>query len=823
MQSFVGDLTAFERLTREQLQRRKRWMATATAVLFLGAASYGTYRFVRGKGFGSSVPQVEKPLVAVVRLENASKRQDKNWIGTSLEETLRRELAPGEKLQVISGEDVARMRKELPLPDGEAFDNASLDQIRANIGADKVIGGGYESLGEQSGGQIRVSLYIQDAVAHTSLPPVSATGREEDLFALTEQLGRELRRELNAGDINSADSGEIRRTVLATTLANRTYAEGLEKLRNFDPLGATRSLADAIQADPQAPLPHAALSEAWSVLGFDKKALAEAKAAQSLYSGLRQADKLAIDCRAMELERSAWKDAIRACKSVWNLSQGLSQGLRLADVQFEAEQWKDALGTLDTVRATLKAPDKDDPRIDLQEAITRAALTQYPVEKEAANRAVSKAKQRGAKLLEAQGHLWSCIALQNLDQFDQAQTACDDADSLYLGVGDSIGQARTATQTAHILSKQGHQKESENKYKEALKLATKVGSMRDRCDALLNYGKALYESTNFAAASKRYKDSLGIARQSDNLLCEARATENLGLIAKDEHRYEDAQKNLQKAADFYRRLSVSADAARVLSNLGELYWTQGRLAEARPLLEEAAQRDAQLGLKDAETFPVSTLGDLLLAQDHPEDAVQQYNRAIANMNELKQESEAKESMIHIAAALIEQGKAGEAESTATQMLAWFRAQEKKDPDNEVFARDVLIQALLAQDKEKQATEEAKVLKSALPAAQDEPTKISAQITLARVAAKNREEIDEVASDLQKLVEETRGKGLTQLGLEAQLALAWVNASKHDPEAEAQLRDLGKVSRSRGYLLISRKAAALARGLRTQGSTPHNPT
>ena len=822
LQSFAGDQTAFDRLTREQIRKRKTRLAATAAVLFLGAASYGTYRVLRERGFDFTGAPVEKPFVALVRLENSLKKPEKNWIGTSLEETLRRQLVPGNKLQVISGEDVARMRNESVLPEGNLFDNATLDKIRTNLGADQVIAGGYESLGDQSGGQVRVTLNVQDAVHHTALPAIQATGKEDDLFGLSDQLGHSLRVVLKAGDITTADVNEIRSTVLANSLANRSYAEGLDMLRSFDPLGATRSLQDAVKADPQAPLPHAALSEAWSVLGYDKKALAEAKAAQSLSSDLRQADKLAIDCRAMQLERSNWQNAIRACKAVWDLSFGLRPGLQLADVQFEAEKWRDALGTLDSVRKNLNAPEKDDPQIDLKEAINRAALTEFPQQQEAAKRATDKAKQRGAKLLEAAGHLWSCIAFQNLNKFEEAQAACQDADSLYLGVGDNIGQARTATQLAHILSNLDHHKESEDKYREALKLATKVGSMRDRCDALLNYGDSLSERKEFVRAIEKYQQSIAVAEQSDNALCKARATENLGLIAKAQHQYKDAQKDFQKAASAYRQLNVSADAARVLSNLGSLYWMQGQLAEAKPLLEEAARRRAELGLKDAEAFSDSTLGDLLLAQDHPEEAAQQYNRAFTNRNDLKELADANESKIRYAAALVEQGKAQEAAATAKEMAAWYSSGENKDPDYEMFARDVLIRALLAQGKKNETVEEANHINTLLPKAEEENLKISAQITLARVAAATGQP-DEAVSSLQKVIEETSQKGLLQLRLEAQLALASVNASRSDPDAAAQLRDLGKVSRSRGYFLISRKAAGLARGLRTPGSTPHDPT
>jgi serine/threonine protein kinase/Tfp pilus assembly protein PilF len=810
--ALMGEAAALLRKTTRQRRRRQRILATAISFVLLATALYTGYPRLKSftrRAFGTSVADVKS--VAIVRLENGMKNPDKDWIATSLEESLRQQLIPGTKLQVIPGADVARMLQEVRPPRGEQFNDETVDKIRDDLGSDMVVSGTYLSSGTQGGGQLQVTLHLEDAAKHVMLPPIVETGREDDLYGLSDRLGRSLRKSLGAEDLSSMDRDELRSFAPSTTAAARAYAEGLAKLRNVDPQGAVRSLQDAIRLDPDAPLPHADLAEAWSTLGYDEKAAAESRAAQEHAGKLARIDLLAIQCKALEFARTAWDDAIRACKSVWDLSKDVNQGIRLAQVQFAAERWNDALATLATIRGALKSPARDDPRLDLTEAQVRDATTDFRAEADAAKRAADQADQRGATLFRAQALFWLCDALQNQDQSQEALRNCAQADSLYFGIGDKIGQARTATQTAHILSKSDKPEDlqqSKQEYEQALKLANEVGSMRDRCDALLNYGDALLSRNDTSGAKQKYLESLDVARQSGSLLCEAHATENLALVAQQSYNFSETKAKLDHAAQLFKKLNASADQAQVASNLGDLFWTQGNPREARVKLEEAVQRRRELGLKDLEALSATRLGDVLLAQDQIDRAIEQFSRAIAIQTALNEESFAVETKLHLAAALIEKGQAFAAEKSARELLDWISSTSKSrelDHDLEGLARETLIGAVVTQEKSGELAEQARLLHQILPSLSDEAGKISAGIAIARAQAASGRPADAVTS-LPTLALQAKSKGLLNLQLEAQLAQAEISLSRQDRTAEAQLKRIEEQSRASGFLLIARKAA-----------------
>jgi eukaryotic-like serine/threonine-protein kinase len=533
-EALEGETGALRRRTQEQRRRLRFWSVTAACALIVIVVGYFGYQLL-----ASRLRPAEKKLVgdgnqhtvAIVRLENSAKSLDANWIETSLAESLGRELGRSGKLRVIPPEDVARMRSELKLPEGDSLDENSLGKIRADLGVDRVIVGSYETLGGESGGQLQVKLLIQDTDDSTSSSQIVRRGKEDDLFALSEQLGTDLRQQLGGGEISGAARDELRATVLNGTAADRAYSNGLEKLREFDPQGARDFLQQAVKLSPEAPLPHFALADAWHTLGYDEAAIKESRRAVELSGKLPRSDRIAIDCRALELARSDWDKATLSCKSLWDLYGNVTNGLRLADVQFAAERYNDSLKTLDEMRQKLPKSEREDARIDLSEAVTRQALTDYAGEQAAAEKALSKARQQGAKLLEARALLWRCMALQNHDKLTEAQSDCENSLSFYYVAGDGIGQARALTQIAHLELKQGHTDVARKKYADALKLATSIGSMVDRCGALLNFGGALLDRLEFGAARKEFEESLQIARESGNRSCEARSTENLGLVA----------------------------------------------------------------------------------------------------------------------------------------------------------------------------------------------------------------------------------------------------------------------------------------------------
>jgi len=692
------------------------------------------------------------------------------------------------------------------------MDAAALSKLRGDLRSEVLVLGGYETSGMPGNSEVRVTLRLVDS-RNSDQPAIVEVGREADLFTLSDRLSQDLRTRLGLSESTDAIRNQVRAAFSGDPVANRAYFDGLDRLRQFDPTGARDLFREAIAKDPKAPLPHAALSEAWNILGYDAEAVSEAKKAQETSQSLSRPEQVEIECRALELARADWDGTFRSCQGVWNLRKNLDSGLRLAEVQFSAQHWPDSLRTLDLLRQTLPQQDRDDPRIDILEARVRDELTARPEMLKAAESAEAKAKERGARLLEAQAQLWRCVAQQNLDQLKEAQDSCTAANGVYYAVGDKIGQARAVTNLAHVLLKLDDATAAK-KYEEALQLARSVGSKRDMCDALLNYGAALLDKHNFAEATSKLKESWRIGEESQNHGCQARALEDLGIVAKAQGNFKKAQENFADAAKTYSGLQMAADAARVESNTGDLLSRQGHPGSAIPLLKNAASRREQLGLTDSLGLTLLALGDAQLAQADVDGALASYQRAQQIQENLKELQDAATTKIFVSQALLEKGQPAQAESLIRTAITWFA--DKSDPDDEASARDQLIQALLAQGKKAEAETEAQSLQRLLDRAAakkdgqqpiQEETLISARIAIARVTVLNSSSVQDIAV-LSGIASEAQRRQLLSQECRAQVTVAEVKKARSLPVDRQELARLQREAQSKGLLLLARKLNGL---------------
>lgn len=805
VESLEGETAALRRRTKVQRRRLTKMIQISVCSAFAVAAGLLGYRL-----WPKRITTGKQASVAVVRFQSLSRRTEKDWIGVSLEETLTRELAASDGLRVIPAEDVATMRQDLVLPATGKIDQATLEQIQSHLGVDDLILSDYELSGQPNDEQIRVGLQIVNPSLGSEPISITQSGRTTDLFALSDLLARSIRTALKVGDISAADRTRLRAALPENTAASRAYYDGLEKLRQFDPLGARDFLKDAVQNDPEAPLPHFELSKAWDILGYDKEALAESKRAQETSQELSTPEQRQIECRVLELQRLDWDSAVSACRGVWELRRRLGDGLRLVEVQFSANRQNDAIATLAVLRKELPVPENSDPRIDIAEAKTREALTQYSQMESVAQTALGKAKKLGAKMFEAQALVWSCMARQNLDKLEAAKQDCITANDIYSTVGDKIEQARALTSLANVLSKLRDPSGASKEYEQALNLATSVGSLRDRCDALINRAGAYLEMKNLKAAAEGYGESLRLGETSGFTGCQARASEALGMIASTNHDFPSARKALEDAAKSYTQLNMSADLARVQSNTGALLWQQGDPVGARVQFEEAARRRRDLGLRDGLGLTLVQLGDVLLAQDEVDQALAAYREAAQIQNELHEDGDAEVTQISIARALVENGGAADVEPALRKAVVWCA--EAKDGDNEVFARDVLIRSLLARnDKNDGAVGEAHVLQSLLAKASDEETILSARITVARALA-IQPSFPQASIDLRQILGEAQKRSFFMQALSATSPARSRPVAGHQSQP-VLLTNLDPGSKVERILTVSPKSFYIARAVK----------
>jgi eukaryotic-like serine/threonine-protein kinase len=521
-----------------------------------------------------------RPAVALLGFKNLAGRAEDDWLSTALGEMLGTELAAGKTLRVVSGEEVARMQRELALPQADSYAPGTLERIRSHLAADLVVLGSYLSLAGSD--ELRVSLRFQDTRSAELPLSVSEKGTESEIFDLIASVGQRLREQLGLGERTEQQVAALRSALPADPRAARLYAEGLAKLRQLECLEAKDLLEEALALAPDHPLLHSALSEAWDRLGTDRKAREHAGRAFALSAGLPRPEHLALEGRYREAN-GQWDRAVAIYRGLSTFyPDHLEHGLRLVGALCGAEQVDEALAVAGDLRR-LPAPDGEDPRIDLAEAAAAVLAADSLRAREAAGRAVRKGAERGMESVAAEARLLEWQALFWLGEPELARKVCGEARRLFAALGNAGGEAQ----------------------------------------ALLGEGFLLWHYLErFHEAEAVLEKVLGIARRIGDRRLEARALQNLGRNASHLGQPDRARRLLEQALQIYEEVGASQ-----LLRSQALQWhisvlrSEGRMQEARNLAQGALDRARAAHARLAELRAESSLAWIDLHMGRPEAAL----------------------------------------------------------------------------------------------------------------------------------------------------------------------------------------------------------
>jgi tetratricopeptide (TPR) repeat protein len=408
--------------------------------------------------------------------------------------------------------------------------------LHKSLGTEIVVLGSYTSLGGKSAGNIRVDLRLQDAVAGETVAELATTGTEDDLFDLVSRAGTQLREKLGLDAVSTTEAASIKASLPANPEAARLYAEGVAKLRVFDALAARDLLQRAIDADPRYPLSHAALAEAWSKLGYDKKAKDEANHAFELSGNLSREERLIVE-GAYRLANHEYEKAIDVYRTLFTLfPDDLDYGLRLADAQQLGAKSSDALATVAALRK-LPAPASRDPRIDLEEAKDWIWTSNSQRAQEPLQRALDEGRARGARLLVALALRQQCRSSFVTGHIGIAVDACREARETYAATGDRAGEAAVLRLWADALRQSDspgpprvHQFPPEviDLYRQALDIFRSMGNENGMASTMNSLGLLQAEQGDPGAGEKMHREAVAIYRGLADKSSTAVATGNLG-------------------------------------------------------------------------------------------------------------------------------------------------------------------------------------------------------------------------------------------------------------------------------------------------------
>jgi DNA-binding winged helix-turn-helix (wHTH) protein/tetratricopeptide (TPR) repeat protein len=787
-----------------------RWVRLGAGIVLAIGAAYiyrAKHEARSDAGPGSRVTPAAslraRPSVAVFSFRNLSNRRESAWLATAVPEMLTTELAAGEELRTIPGENVARMKADLSLPDSDSYARDTLTRVRDNLSTDYVVFGSFFDSGESSSRSLRLDVRMQDARTGEILATFSANGQDSGLSDLAVKVGSELRKKLGAAQLSLAQAATVNASMPSTTDASRAYAEGLQRLRAFDNLGARTALEAAVSADPSFSLAHAALADAWSGLGYDEKAREEAEKAFDLAGPLSREQRLWVEGRYLEATHE-WTKAIDTYRSIYRFfPDNLEYGLRLAKVQTSASQGKDALATLAGLRR-LPAPASTDPRIDQAAAGAEMAIGDFPKDEAAAARAADKARALGMRHLQAHARHFQCWALHKIGKAALAKVACDEASRIFAAAGDRDMVASLLVTTAAVLEEAGDISGAKARYEEAVPIYREIGDEGGMATALNNLAIAQRNAGDYSASRKTYEESIAVSKRigdKDSLML---AMGNLGDLCYWEGNLAHAREIFEQLTVAAREMGAKDRIALQVGNLGQVLYAQGDLPGARRAVEEAMSLDEQAGEKRQLGYHLSAMGDLLQAEAKLPEARQYRLQALEIRTELGDKADAADTRVSLADGSIEEGHPDQAEAPAREAIAELKSLNLVD--DEAVAYPVLARALLGLRRPAEAL---KLLESAAPTvgkSHNQDVQFTNAIAWGRVLAANGKSNDAIRS-LKATDARATKSGFVGYALDARLALAELDV-KTDKATQSSLESLETDAKRKGYVLIGHKALAL---------------
>jgi DNA-binding winged helix-turn-helix (wHTH) protein/tetratricopeptide (TPR) repeat protein len=748
--------------------RRRYWPIPVTVAILVGAALYLSHSASRQAPNAVEARNLTsiRRSVAVLGFRNLPGRAEDNWLSSAFAEMLNTELATGGRLRLVSGEDVAQAKRDLPLTDEDSLARTTLARLRTNPGADVVVLGSYTLIPGDGGKRIRMDVRLQDTARGDTIVEQAFTGSERDLFEMANEAGRVLRQALNVASISPQGNSEVRAALPSSENAMRLYTEGQAKLWAFDFLGARDAFIKAIAADPKYPLAHAGLSEVWYHLGFVAKSEAEAKTALALSEHLPEEQRLLLEGRY----RSAINDNAKAVETYRDLfskfPDSLAYGLSLAD----AQRWvspDDALRTLEMLRQ-LPAPAGNDARIDLLEA--RALMDKdKPKSEAAAQRAIQKGTAQGSHHLVARAYGVLCQAQVLGSSANDAIHYCETARQSYAADGDHYNEARTTNDLAAVYYQLGDSASAERMFRQAGKVFHAVGDISSE-GAIFN---------------------------------------NLGDIYLDQGNLVEAQKLLQKALTVSKAVDDKAGSALILNDLAELLRREGKLEAALTTFHQAQATAQEVENKSALGYVLSGIGDVLSDRGDLTSARKSYEEALALRNATGEKQSIAETQVVLARLATEEGRLTEAEASLRKCKDQFH--QDAQADDEILASAALIQVLLKERNLSAAKSEAEATAALAAKTQNRYARLEFDLQNAQVQISS-DNLQSAREALATLLKDARAHALLGVELQTQLAQAELELkSGQAAAAREELITLERSAHSAGFGLIGNRASALRTG------------
>jgi len=599
----------------------------------------------------------------------------------------------------------------------------------------------------------------------------------------------------------------LRASLPMSSRAKALYSEGWKKMRRLDFLGAKESFEKAIVEQPENALVRMAIAASWSGLGFEGKAESEAEEASKLMGNLPAVDRLWVRGWSHEV-RHEWGEAEQDYQSLWKqFPDNLEYGLRLVNAQVNAGEAKNAMSTIEKLRTQPNA--QADARVDLAEADTDNALSEFDRERIAAQSAQSKGRATSDQQLVASGRLSEGDALWNLGRMQEAKVAFKDALRMFADSQNLVGVNDAHMRLIDMACEQGDELEATKLYEELRASYESQGNQSGVAAVLDRHAGVLTEQGEVQSAGRMFEEALRIRRQIGDKAGVASTLSSFGDLLEQLGNLAGANAKYQESLTLSMQSEDQSGMAQALSDIAGVLFEQGELRSAQNKCLESLAISRRIGDKTSYAATLFQLGDLDLQMGDLVQARQKYQQSLA-INEKAHEKVAEtQCTLGLARLSLEEGKPTTAEGLSRQAAQEFLVANA--PVDEALAYDVLAKSLLAQDRSFEARKEIDQALSLSSKTHSASNRLAAEVTASSILAASHE-VAQATKGLQAALGEGTRVGLVRNQFEARLALGEIEIEAgSSASGKARLEALEKDAQAKEFGLIARKATRAIQG------------
>ncbi len=777
--------------------KRSAVAKTSAALILIALAAVGVYEW-------RTLHPAAQPLVVVAGFKNNSGDSAYDWLATDLTETLTADLGASDLgtssgVQTVPTDELARVRTEFSIAPAQNLESGNLAKVRQAVGANYVLLGSYRIHGESAEEGLTLDLRLEDS-AEKTLSTLNRSGNETDYGKLVTEVAAEVRAKLGKAGLPAVEASQLQNLYPSSPEARKLYFEALDKLRSLDAPSALELLKQAAQQQPDNVAIHSALADTWSLLKHDPEAAAEAKEAADLAGKTPLPFEYIVLARARAEEMTQdWDAAIKDYSLLFPHYQQLSYGLQLARVQAEGSQPKAALDTLNQL-AGLRPPMNSDPRIEIARAEVYAMMNDFAGELRSAQSALSKARTRNAKLMEANAEHELCWAHRNLGHVEDAIAACNQAETLFSAFGDSVNAAVALNDVAMWLRDRGRYPEAKEQFERVIQIHRKAGAQKDLVGANVNLAGVLVRMGKPQEAQDYIDSALHIAGSIHDEEDEAEARILKGEVLSSGGHPVEAEREVSKALALAQGLGNTVIQATALSNLAEIQ-SETDSGSALAAYEKVLRLRRAIGDPTEVATCLFNMGDVQYHRGELDASEASYREAIQISTDQKDKPGVALGSISLAQINLERHRLPEAEHQALDTLGQLK--ESPDANLEATADSILLRAMVEEGKLTEAESYADRIPKIVGL--DPDTSFENRMSLA-IYLKATGHAADAVHEIGNLPSEAHQRGRNFAALEAELLLLELQTDNHtsSPSRALALSSIRKRAERAGFKLLTNR-------------------